>query len=149
VRFLLVDRITAYDADRSIHGWKNVAMSEDYLEWHFPERPIVPGVLILEACVQLAGWLEAASSDFQRWFLLDRVHSARYYDFAVPGDRIQLSLERIEHEDPERRAFRAETRVDERRGATLEIEGRLVPLASLESREAAQRAWSGLRGERA
>ncbi len=70
MRFLLVDRIDDVEKDRSIRGSKLAAMSEDYFEWHFPERPIVPGVLILEACAQLAGWLEAASSDFERWFLI-------------------------------------------------------------------------------
>ncbi len=149
MRFLLVDRISDVAPDTSIAGWKNAAMTEDYLEWHFPERPIVPGVLILEACVQLAGWLEASSSAFDQWFLLDRVRSARYYAFAVPGDRIDLSVERVATEDPARRAYKAESHVGGTRGAALEFEGRLVPLESLEAREAARRSWAILRGENA
>jgi 3-hydroxyacyl-[acyl-carrier-protein] dehydratase len=147
MRFLLVDRVEAWEADRSIRGWKNAAQSEDYFEWHFPERPIVPGMLVLEACAQLAGWLEAASSDFRSWFLLDRVHSARYYAFAVPGDRIDLLLERLDADDPARRAYRAESRVGDARGATLEFEGRVVPLEGLEAEERARRTWAQLRGE--
>lgn len=149
MRFLLVDRITGFEPDRKIEGSKCAAMAEDYFEWHFPERPIVPGMLILEAFTQLAGWLEAASTDFEHWFLLDTVSSARYYDFAVPGDRIELLLERVETDDPERRAYRAESRVGEKRGCTLEFEGRLVPLETLESREAARGRWSILRREEA
>lgn len=147
MRFLLVDRIDQVDPGQSIRGAKNAAMSEDYFEWHFPERPIVPGVLILEACAQLAGWLEAASSDFERWFLLDTVTSARYYDFAVPGDRIELELERMPSDAEDRRAFRGESRVAGRRGATLEFAGRVVALDTLEDREAARRAYARLRGE--
>ncbi len=146
MRFLLVDRIAAFEADRSISGWKNAAMSEDYLEWHFPERPIVPGMLILEACAQLAGWLEAASSDFERWFLLDGVRSARYYAFAVPGDRIDLTLECVEAGEG-RRVYKAESRVGDVRGASIEFEGRVLDLETLEAREAARNAWSTLRGE--
>ncbi|MDJ0521576.1 MAG: 3-hydroxyacyl-ACP dehydratase FabZ family protein [Planctomycetota bacterium] len=148
MRFLLVDRITEHEPGRSIRGWKNAALSEDYFEWHFPEQPIVPGMLILEACAQLAGWLEGVTSDFESWLLLDAVRSARYYAFAVPGDRIELTLERIDDgADASRRAFRAETHVDGTRGASIEFEGRVVQLASLEAREATRRAWSRLRGE--
>ena len=146
MRFLLVDRIESYEADKRIVGAKVAAMSEDYFEWHFPGRPIMPGMLILEACAQLAGWLEAASSDFENWFLLDRVHSARYMAFAVPGDRIELTLERVDNDDPARRSYRGESKVGTERGAVFEIEGRIVPLESLEAREKARRTFAGLTG---
>jgi len=152
MRFLLVDRVSEVVPDTSIRGWKNAANSEDYFEWHFPERPIVPGMLVLEACVQMAGWLEAASSDFTHWFLLDRVHSARYYAFAVPGDRIDLHVERVpatESEDVLRRGYKAVSQVGDTRGAALEFEGRLVPLEDLAARETARRTWAQLRGEQA
>jgi 3-hydroxyacyl-[acyl-carrier-protein] dehydratase len=144
VRFLLVDRIEGVEPGERIRGWKNAALSEDYFEWHFPERPIVPGALVLEACVQLAGWLEAASSDFEHWMLLDRVVSARYYDFALPGDRIDLVIERAPLDAPDRRLYRAESRVRATRGAAIEFEGRLVPLDTLASRAAARRVYTTL-----
>ena len=65
MRYLLVDRIIALDPGNNITGVKNVAMSEDFLEFHFPKNPIMPGIMLLEALVQLSGWLEAASSDFR------------------------------------------------------------------------------------
>jgi 3-hydroxyacyl-[acyl-carrier-protein] dehydratase len=147
MRFLLVDRIESFEPATSIQGTKCAAMAEDYFEWHFPEQPIVPGMLILEAFVQLAGWLEAASSDFERWFLLEQVHSARYYDFAVPGDVIALALT-CEQRDEKRCRYRAESSVAGKRGATLEFEGRLVPLGDLESRAASRRHFAILRRER-
>jgi 3-hydroxyacyl-[acyl-carrier-protein] dehydratase len=146
VRFLLVDRVASVEGDRRIVGFKNVALSEDYLEWHFPEQPIVPGMLVLEAFAQLAGWLEAKASSFERWVLLDRVVSARYYGFAVPGDRIELRLERVDAPDlpADRRAYRGESLVDGARRATVEFEASVVPLDGLDSRERAERAFQVL-----
>lgn len=146
MRFLLVDRIRDLDAGRRIAGAKLAAMSEDYFEWHFPERPIVPGMLILESMVQLAGWLEAASSDFERWILLERVRSARYYHFAGPGDVLEIELGREETEAGTLR-FSGESRHGGRRGAVVEFEGRAVPLADLEDPAALRRTYAALRGE--
>ena len=147
MRFLLVDRIAVVEPGVRIAGWKNAAMSEDYFEWHFPERPIVPGVLILEAFAQMAGWLEAASSDFERWFVLDAVTTARYYHFAGPGDRIDLTLEVVETDDPERRHFKGESTIGGKRGAVVEFAGRVVPLGDLEGADRARQTYSALRGE--
>lgn len=150
MRYLLVDRVEAPAAGAPFTGWKNVALSEDYLEWHFPEQPIVPGVLVLEALVQLAGWHEAQASGFTRWFLLDHVRSARWFGFAVPGDRLELRLEPLAPASDVaegRRAWRGESRVGGERRALVEFEGLTVPLETLESREQAERAWRVLRGE--
>jgi 3-hydroxyacyl-[acyl-carrier-protein] dehydratase len=147
MRFLLVDRLGEARPGERMLGWKNVAMSEDYLEWHFPEQPIVPGVLVLEALVQLAGWHEAAVSGFERWFLVDTVRSARYYGFALPGDRLELELEPVACTDPARRAWRGESKVGGERRAVVEFEGAAVPLESLESRAAVERMHKALRGE--
>ena len=147
MRFLLVDRIEEVEPGKRARGWKNAAMTEDYFEWHFPEQPIVPGVLVLEALAQLAAWSEAAESGFSRWLLLDRVRSARYYAFARPGDRIDLEVELVEGDDPDRRVYRGESRVAGKRSAVVEFEGRLVPLEELEGAERARRAFAVLRGE--
>lgn len=145
MRFLLVDRIDQVEANARITGHKNVAMSEDYLEWHFPEQPILPGVLMLESCAQLAGWLEAASSDFERWVLLDRVHAAKYVSFVVPGDRVVIELEQLSAAE-ERRHYKATCSVDGQPRAQIEFEGRAVPLADLEDGARARRTYAALRG---
>jgi 3-hydroxyacyl-[acyl-carrier-protein] dehydratase len=95
MRYLLVDHITEYKPGGSIKGIKNVAMSEDFLEFHFPKNPIMPGVMLLEALTQLTGWLEAASSDFRNWFLVSKVHKSNFYGFAFPGDQVELEVELI------------------------------------------------------
>ncbi len=147
MRYLLVDRIDEVLIDVSAKGRKNVAMAEDYLEWHFPEQPVVPGTLILEAFVQLAGWLEAASSSFERWVLLDRVTSARYFGAAVPGDRIDLALERVASTAPARRAYRGESTINGKRQASVEFETVVVTLETLDARDRVERAYRTLRGE--
>jgi 3-hydroxyacyl-[acyl-carrier-protein] dehydratase len=147
VRYLLVDRIEALEPGVSASGWKNVAMSEDVLEWHFPGKPIVPGTVVLESLAQLAGWLEAASSDFQSWVLLDRAASVRCFGFAVPGDRIELRVEQVPGGDPARRSYRGESRVGGDRRVTVEFEAVVVPLADLDDRERAKAAYETLRGQ--
>src|SRR5207237_2805332 len=92
MRFLLVDRIVEWKPGDSIQGIKNVAMSEDFLEFHFPGNPVMPGALLLEALAQLAGWLEAASSDFHDWFMLRNVQKCMFYGFVLPGDRVDLHV---------------------------------------------------------
>lgn len=99
MRYLLIDHITEYKPDESIRGIKNVAMSEDFLEFHFPKNPIMPGVMLLEALVQLGGWLQAASSGFNTWLLVSRVRKSNFYSFAMPGDQVELEVQVISNED--------------------------------------------------
>jgi 3-hydroxyacyl-[acyl-carrier-protein] dehydratase len=141
VRYLLVDRVEEVVPGALARGAKNVAMSEDYLEWHFPGRPVVPGTLVLEMFAQLAGWHEAVASGFSRWFLLDRVTSARYFGVAVPGDRIDLRVEVVPCDDPARRRFRAESAVAGERKAAVEFEGVVVPLEDLDAKARVEQAW--------
>jgi 3-hydroxyacyl-[acyl-carrier-protein] dehydratase len=147
VRYLLVDRIDRVEPGTAIAGRKVVAMSEDYLEHHFPGRPVVPGVLVLEALVQLAGWLEAASSGFSSWFLLDRVASARFYGPTGAGERLDLTLEVVPAADGARRAYRGEASVDGARRASVEFEGATVPLETLDDRARVEGLFRALRGE--
>jgi len=146
MRYLLVDRIDSIEPSKKALGWKNAAMSEDVFEWHFPGRPIVPGTILLEAFAQLAGWLEAVSSDFQRWVLLDRASSVKVYGFAVPGDRIELRLEQIVGTDPARRSYRAESLVSGERRCVAEFEAVVVPLDTLDSKERVKAAYEALTG---
>ena len=55
--FLFVDQIVSVDLGKSIHAQKNVSINEDFFNGHFPNKPIMPGVLIIEALAQAAGIL--------------------------------------------------------------------------------------------
>ena len=61
MRFFLIDRITSWEPGLRAEGVKNVALSEDFFDDHFPRRPVMPGVLILEGMAQLGGLLLEAS----------------------------------------------------------------------------------------
>ena len=132
MRFLLVDQILACPPAGPIRGVKNVAMSEDFLEFHFPGNPVMPGVLLLEAMAQLSGWCEAAASDFTRWFLLDQVRRSAWYGLVLPGDQVVLTVESLPDPADGRRAFRGLGEVGGRKRVVAEFEGAVVPLAELD-----------------
>jgi 3-hydroxyacyl-[acyl-carrier-protein] dehydratase len=61
MRFFLIDRITRWEVGAAAEGTKSIALSEDFFDDHFPRRPVMPGVLILEGMAQLSGLLLEAS----------------------------------------------------------------------------------------
>jgi 3-hydroxyacyl-[acyl-carrier-protein] dehydratase len=132
MRYLLIDRIVDWKRDESIKGIKNVTMSEDYLEFHFPKRPIMPGVLLLEALAQLTGWLEAASSEFAHWFLLTKVHKCNFYGFILPGDQVELEIRCAPAGPPGVKLYDGQGKVDGKKKIKVSFEGELIPLDNIE-----------------
>lgn len=132
MRYLLIDHITEYTQGERIKGVKNVAMSEDFLEFHFPKNPIMPGVMLLEALTQLTGWLEAVSSDFTDWFLVSRVIKSNFYGFAFPGDQVELEVEIASSDDPSKKVYRGIGLVKGKKKITTEFEGKIVPMDEIE-----------------
>lgn len=129
--FVLVDRVTRVVPNVSIDGHHCVSSSEPWVPAHFPGRPIMPGVLVLEALAQLAGLLAYASSPFDAqsslmYFL--GIDKAKFRHPVVPGDRLDLHAE-VLHQRSNVWKFRGEARVE----GTLCAEGEL--LASIVDRE--------------
>ncbi len=133
MRYLLIDRILDWQANKKIKGIKNIAMSEDFLEFHFPDRPVMPGVMLIEALTQLAGWLTAVSTDFTKWFLISQVKQCKFYGFALPGDQVVLSIEKIDREGVT--FFRGIGMVDEKKKISAEFNGELIDLERIEEIE--------------
>jgi 3-hydroxymyristoyl/3-hydroxydecanoyl-(acyl carrier protein) dehydratase len=133
MRYLLVDRILEWEPGKRIRGVKNIAMSEDFLEYHFPKNPVMPGVLLLEAQAQLAGWLEAASSDFQSWCLIQRVQQCHFYGFAFPGDRVEIEVGIKASTAEGEKAFSGLCLVDGKRKVVAEFDGKIVALAEFDN----------------
>lgn len=94
MRYLLLDRITALDPPERATGIKCCALSEDYLEHHFPGHPVMPGALMIEALAQLGGVLIEASYRLRhpgdRHALLLGADRARFRQQVRPGDRLEL-----------------------------------------------------------
>lgn len=135
MRYLLIDHITEWESGKSIKGIKNVAMSEDFLEFHFPKNPIMPGVMLLEALTQLTGWLEAASSDFENWLLVSKVRKSNFYGFAFPGDQVELEIEFASEGDDNSKIYRGSGFVKGKKKIITEFEGEIIPLEDIEYAE--------------
>ena len=100
--FLLIDRVKEYDGQaKRIVALKNVSVNEPYFTGHFPHRPIMPGVLILEAMAQAAGILSFKSRgvrpDDSTVYYYVGIDSARFKKPVVPGDQLEVEV-RIERE---------------------------------------------------
>ncbi len=98
--FLLVDRIIEMDPGKRIVGIKNVTYNEPFFPGHFPDRPIMPGVLIVEAMAQTAGILVFNSlpqeqHEPQIYFL--GIDNVRFRKPVIPGDQLHLELEITKH----------------------------------------------------
>ncbi len=92
--FLLVDRVISLDADEQITAIKNVTMNEQFFQGHFPGKPVMPGVLIIEALAQAAGILAYKSmgwSPEDSLFFLGAIGDARFKRVVVPGDQLRLT----------------------------------------------------------
>ena len=88
MRFLLIDRILEYRKGESAIGSKDVTMSEDFLEDHFPRFPVMPGVLQVEAISQLASWLIFVSNDFKVKGVLSELGVVKFKDF-INYDKVE------------------------------------------------------------
>ena len=93
--FLLVDRIIELEPGKRIVGLKNVSMNEPFFVGHFPNFPVMPGVLIIEAMAQTGGVLalrdESIGSD--KLVLFASIEEAKFRRPVVPGDQLRLELE--------------------------------------------------------
>ncbi len=95
MRFIFIDRITKMEKEKVATGIKNLAMSEDYFEHHFPFFPVMPGVLMLEAMVQLGSWLVSYSTEFKFFGLLSKLDEAKFRHSVQPGDSLEVQVEWI------------------------------------------------------
>ncbi|MBF0344743.1 MAG: beta-hydroxyacyl-ACP dehydratase [Nitrospirae bacterium] len=154
MRYLLIDRILDCKNGQQIKGMKNVAMSEDYLEFHFPKNPVMPGVLLLEAMVQLATWLQCVSTDFAQWFVLETVHKSKFYGFALPGDQVEIVVDLVPEtpseetgQDNRRLVFQAVGTVQGQKKIVAEFSGSTIPLTDIVDRDEQIHLYKLLRRE--
>jgi beta-hydroxyacyl-ACP dehydratase FabZ len=89
--FLLVDRVTELEGFRRAVGLKNVSVNEPFFQGHYPDQPIMPGVLILEAMAQLAGLLLLRKLELSgKVPVLLSIDRVKFRRAVVPGDQIRM-----------------------------------------------------------
>ncbi len=124
--FLLVDRIIEFEKNKRIVGIKNVTFNEGFFQGHFPNRPIMPGVLLIEAMAQVGGILAFKSAGVENkivYFL--GIDKARFRQPVIPGDQIRFVLEVLKN----RRTiwtFKAEAFVEDKLVAEAELMASIV-----------------------
>ena len=96
--FLLIDGIQTLTPNESAIGIKNVSVNEPFFEGHFPDRPVMPGVLIIESMAQTAGCLVVLSlgkeSEGKLVYFMT-IENARFRKPVVPGDRMVINVQKL------------------------------------------------------
>jgi len=127
--FLMIDRVVDIRPGASAVGLKMVTVNEPHFEGHFPARPVMPGVLIVEAMAQTAAVLVVASQDLADedslvYFM--SIESAKFRSPVVPGDRLELAIEILRGRGKVWK-FRGEARVDAVLAAEAEFTAMIMP----------------------
>ena len=122
--FLLVDRIIELEPGKKVVGIKNVTINEPFFQGHFPNHPIMPAVLIVEAMAQVGGVLLLSSVDEPEGKLVyfSGIDGARFRQPVTPGDQLRFELELVKLRRP----------ICKMRG-TAWVDGKLVAEANLMS----------------
>jgi len=96
--FLLVDRVIEFEETKRIVAIKNVTINEPFFQGHFPGRPIMPGVLILEAMAQAGGVLAFKSFPGMKGSVFfTGIDEARFRKPVVPGDQLRFVVDGVKH----------------------------------------------------
>ncbi|TLS67270.1 3-hydroxyacyl-ACP dehydratase FabZ [Mariprofundus erugo] len=92
--FLLIDRVLGFEKEKSIRALKNVSINEPQFMGHFPEHPVMPGVLLVEAMAQAGGMLAFQSVDDDREYLVyfTGIDGVRFRRPVRPGDQVIFEL---------------------------------------------------------
>ena len=92
--FALVDRVIEHDPGKKAVAIKNVTLNEPQFQGHFPERPLMPGVLIVEAMAQVGGLIVSQMPNLPKGlFVFAGIDSVRFRRPVVPGDQLVISCE--------------------------------------------------------
>ena len=96
--FLLIDKVASLDVGKSIKAIKNVSHNEPFFSGHFPVKPVMPGVLMIEALAQASGLLIFLSEEKKfdvgnDLFFLAGIENARFKRIVSPGDQLELNVQ--------------------------------------------------------
>jgi 3-hydroxyacyl-[acyl-carrier-protein] dehydratase len=127
--FLFVDRIIELERYRRAVGLKNVTHNEPFFLGHFPERPVMPGVLILEAMAQVAGVLAFYSLGGRQGHLplFTGIDNAKFRAPVVPGDQLRMELEVTRRRGDRIWLFAGRATVDGKLAAEADLQAMMIP----------------------
>ena len=118
--FLLVDRVLEFNGE-SVQTLKNVTVNEPFFTGHFPNLPLMPGVLIVEALAQSAAILALGIIGTRRsLFMLTGIDKVRFRRRVVPGDQLKMDVRLVKHHHPLWK-MHGEARVDGELAAEAEL----------------------------
>lgn len=99
--FLLIDRVTEMEPGKSVRGYKNLSYNEPFFAGHFPEEPVMPGVLQIEALAQLgAVCMLSIPENKGKTAYFAGIKEAKFKQKVIPGDRLELACEIIKTKGP-------------------------------------------------
>jgi 3-hydroxyacyl-[acyl-carrier-protein] dehydratase len=99
--FLLVDRVTEFEPGQRAKGYKNLTANEQFFEGHFPFKPIMPGVLMVEALAQLACVALLMKEEYKgKLGVFTGIDGFKFRAMATPGDRLDMEVELLKMKGP-------------------------------------------------
>ncbi|MCL2005159.1 MAG: beta-hydroxyacyl-ACP dehydratase [Planctomycetaceae bacterium] len=97
--FSLIDKIDSLEHNKRIVATKSLSLAEEYLQDHFPNFPVMPGVLMLEALTQASAWLIRVSEDFAHSVVvLKEARNVKYARFVQPGQTLLITSEIVQED---------------------------------------------------
>tara|TARA_R110002049_G_scaffold50370_2_gene142961 strand:+ start:14851 stop:15336 length:486 start_codon:yes stop_codon:yes gene_type:complete len=101
MKYSQLDRITSLEPGKRIVAERTLGAEEGFLADHFPNFPVMPGVMMLEALLQASVWMIRTGEDFQSpLVLLREVRSVKFGDFLAPGETLQITAEVFKEDGP-------------------------------------------------
>jgi 3-hydroxyacyl-[acyl-carrier-protein] dehydratase len=132
VKFNLIDKIESI-SDTRLVGIKQVTLAEEYLADHFPTFPVLPGVLMLEAITQAAGWLLQRHNGFSKSMaILKEAKNVKYGNFVAPGHSLRVEVETAKMSESGG-SFKASASVDGKTAVSARLEMAYFNIAEKES----------------
>ncbi len=122
MRFSLIDRIVDLEPGKAITAHKCLSLAEEYLADHFPNAPVMPGVMMLEALIQTCAWLVRVTDDFAHSLVvLEEARGIKYANFVDPGQMLRIQATITSREGATTK-FKAQGMLDDK----VAVSGRLV-----------------------
>ena len=97
--FLMIDKVIKWDKKKSLQAIKNVSINEPYFQGHFPEKPIFPGVLILESMAQAGSLIisDFVDNPSKKLAYLSKVLNFKIHKNVIPGDQLYIEAKLLQH----------------------------------------------------